>query len=220
MMAVEAELKALARHPERIHAALSRRAVGEHSIYSDRYFDYPDRGWTRQGNELRVRTVTDELSQTRAVLTFKEPAGDQTSGSKPEHETAVEDADVLVIVLTALGVEQTIAFEKRCVNYRFTTQGRDLIATMVTVPELAGRTFIEQETLTDPDDVDAALDVVRSTLRELGIEDNDITIQAYTDAVATQRGAVLRGDAADCGVEELRPVEAGDDDADHGPSPT
>jgi adenylate cyclase class 2 len=60
-VAVEAELKALARNPERIHAALSRRAVGERSIYSDRYFDYPDRDWTRQGNELRVRTVTDEL---------------------------------------------------------------------------------------------------------------------------------------------------------------
>ena len=29
MVAIEAELKALACHPERIHAALSRRAVGE-----------------------------------------------------------------------------------------------------------------------------------------------------------------------------------------------
>jgi adenylate cyclase class 2 len=190
MMAVEAELKALARDPERLHAALSRRAVGEHAIYSDRYFDYPDRGWTRQGNELRVRTITDDLGRTRAVLTFKEPAVDPASGSKPEHETAVENVDVLLTVLTALGVEHTIAFEKRCVNYRFTTQDRDLLATMVTVPELAGQTFIELETLTDPDDVDAALEVVRSTLRELGIEDNDLTTQAYTDAVAARRGDV------------------------------
>jgi len=189
MVAVEAELKALARNPERIHAALSRRAVGERSIYSDRYFDYPDRGWTRQGNELRVRTVTDELGRTLALLTFKEAAVDEASGSKPEHETAVEDADVLVTVLTALGVEQIIAFEKRCVNYRFTAQGRDLLATVVTVPELAGRTFIELETLADPGDVDAALDVVRSVLSELGIEDSDLTTQAYTDAVATRRGA-------------------------------
>lgn len=189
-MAVEAELKALARHPERLHAALSRRAVGEHSIYSDRYFDYPDRRWTRQGNELRVRTITDDLGQTRAVLTFKEPPVDPASGSKPEHETAVENADVLVTVLTALGVEHTIAFEKRCVNYRFTTQDRDLLATIATVPELADQTFIELETLTDPDDVDAALEVVRSTLRELGIEDNDLTTQAYTDAVTTRRGAI------------------------------
>jgi adenylate cyclase class 2 len=189
MVAVEAELKALARNPERIHAALSRRAVGERSIYSDRYFDYPHRGWTRQGNELRVRTVTDELGRTRALLTFKEPAMDEGSGSKPEHETAVEDADVLVTVLTALGVEQIIAFEKRCVNYRFTAQGRDLLATVVTVPELAGRTFIELETVADPGDLDAALEVVRSMLRELGIEDSDLTTQAYTDAVATRRGA-------------------------------
>ncbi|MBV8539939.1 MAG: CYTH domain-containing protein [Pseudonocardiales bacterium] len=74
-MAVEAELKALARNPGRIHAALSRQAVGERSTYSDRYFDYPDRGWTRQSSELRVRTVTDELGRTRALLTFKEQLG-------------------------------------------------------------------------------------------------------------------------------------------------
>ena len=188
-MAVEAELKALARDPERIHAALSQRAVGERSIYSDRYFDHPDRGWTRRGTELRVRTVTGELGPTQALLTFKEPAVDQASGSKPEHETVVGDADVLVTVLNALGVEQIIAFEKRCVNYRFTVQGRDLIATVVTVPELAGQTFIELETLADPGDVDAALDLVRSVLCELGIEDSDLTTHAYTDAVAAQRGA-------------------------------
>lgn len=189
MVAVEAEMKALARNPERIHAALSQRTVGERSIYCDRYFDYPDRGWTRQGNELRVRTVTGELGLTQALLTFKEPAVDEASGSKPEHETAVGDVDVLVTVLTALGVEQIIAFEKRCVNYRFTAQGRELIATVVTIPELAGRTFIELETLADPGDVDAALGLVRSVLHELGIEDSDLTTQAYTDAVATQRGA-------------------------------
>ncbi|MDQ3764485.1 MAG: class IV adenylate cyclase [Actinomycetota bacterium] len=191
-MAVEAELKAIARNPERIHAALSQRAVGEHSTYTDRYFDYPDRDWTRQGTELRVRTITDELgpTQTRALLTFKEPAVDQASGSKPEHETAIGDADVLTTVLTALGVEQIIAFEKHCVNYRFIAQGRDLLATVVTVPELAGQTFIELETIADPDDVDTALDLVRSVLRELGIDDSDLTTQAYTDAIAARRGAV------------------------------
>ena len=188
-MAVEAELKALVRDPEHIHAALSRRAMGERSIYSDRYFDYPDRWLTRQGNELRVRTVTDELGRNRALLTFKEPAVDEASGSKPEHETALGDADVLATVLTALGVEQIIEFEKRCVNYRFTAHGRDLLATVVIVPELAGQTFIELETVADPDDVDAALDVVRSVLRELGVEDSDLTTEAYTDAVATRRSA-------------------------------
>ncbi|MGH3718895.1 MAG: hypothetical protein ACRDRI_08660 [Pseudonocardiaceae bacterium] len=36
-------------------------------------------------------------------------------------------------------------------------------------------------------DVDAALDVVRSVLHELGIEDSDLTTQTYTNAVATRR---------------------------------
>lgn len=168
--------------------------MGEHSIYSDRYFDYPDHRWTREGSELRVRTITGEPSPTHrcTLLTFKEPAVDQASGSKPEHETAIGDADVLITVLTALGVEQIIAFEKRCVNYRFTAQGRDLLATVVTVPELAGQTFIELETLADPRDVDAALDLVRSVLHELGIDDSDLTTQEYTDAVATQRGAATQ----------------------------
>jgi hypothetical protein len=37
--------------------------------------------------------------------------------------------------------------------------------------------------------VHAALEVVRSTLRELGIEDSNLTTQAYTDAVVTPRGS-------------------------------
>jgi adenylate cyclase, class 2 len=188
MVAVEAELKALVRDPERLHAALSRQVVSERVVYSDRYFDYPDRGWTRQGRELRVRTVTDELGAILALLTFKEPAVDHASGSKPEHETVIEDAEVLVTVLTALGVEQIISFEKQCVNYRFTAEGRELLATVVTVPELAGRTFLELETLAEANEVHTALDVVRSVLHELGIDDSDLTTQTYTDAVATQRG--------------------------------
>ncbi len=112
---------------------------------------------------------------------------DAGSGSKPEHETAAENADVLATVLTALGVKELIAFEKHCVNYRFTALGRDLLATLVTLPELDGQTFIELETMTEADKLDAALDVVRSVLRELGISEDDLTTETYTEAVATQR---------------------------------
>jgi adenylate cyclase, class 2 len=189
MVAVEAELKALVRDPERLHAVLSRRAVSERLVYSDRYFDYPDRGWTRQGSELRVRTVTDDRGRSLAVLTFTEPALDHASGSTPEHETVIENADVLVTVLTALGVEQIMSFDKQCVNYRFTAGDRELLATVVSVPELAGRTFLELETLAEVNEVPTALEFLRSVLRELGIDDSDLTTQAYTDALATHRDA-------------------------------
>jgi adenylate cyclase class 2 len=185
---IEAELKAVVRDPELLHRLLSRRANGHRSVYADRYFDFPDRRLSRAGYELRVRTVTDDANRSRVLLTYKEPAIDDVSGSKPEHETTAADAEVLTTVLTALGVERFIAFEKRCVNYRFTEQGRDLLATVVTVPELAGQTFIELETAAQPGDVAAALEVVRAVLAELGIVQEDHTGETYTDAVAAHRG--------------------------------
>lgn len=187
-MAVEAELKAVVRDPERVHSLLGKRAEGLRSIYSDRYFDFPDRRFTRRGFELRIRTVTNDNGHRRVVLTYKEPAVDHASGSKPEHETDAGDAGVLAAVLTGLGVKEVIAFEKHCVNYRFSSEGRDLLATVVTVPELENQTFIELETIAEPDDVDAALGVVRGVLSELGIESGDLTTEAYTDAVAARRG--------------------------------
>jgi adenylate cyclase class 2 len=56
-------------------------------------------------------------------------------------------------------------------NYRFTALERDLFATVVTVPELEGQTFIELETMAEADEVDAALDVVQSVPRELGVSE-------------------------------------------------
>ena len=186
-MPVEAEIKARVRDAAALRAALDERATGQLATYRDRYFDHPDRRWTRDGHELRVRTVTDAVGNQRVLLTFKEPAVDQESGSKPEHETTAADADVLVMVLTALGTQEVIAFEKRCVNYRFTAHDRELLATLVTVPELAGETFLELETPADPSEVDAALEVVREVLSELGIEPGDFTTEQYTEEVAACR---------------------------------
>jgi adenylate cyclase class 2 len=187
-VSVEAEIKAKVRGPERLQAALAGRATGEKSVYADRYFDRPDRQWTRDGHELRVRTVTDEAGGTRTVLTFKEPVVDEATGSKPEHETTAADPDVLVTVLTALDAVEVIAFEKHCTNYRFTAHGRELLATVVTIPELAdGETFLELETIAEPGELDAALAVVRAVLGELSIEPGDYTTELYADAVSLHR---------------------------------
>lgn len=192
-VSVEAELKAVVRDVDAVRTALDERASAEKAIYADRYFDYPDHRLTEQGRELRVRTVTDGCGRTRVLLTYKEPAVDAGSGSKPEYETATEEGDVLGTVFAALGLEEVIAFEKHCVNYRFTAWGRDLLATVVTVPELEGQTFIEVETMAEANEVDAALDVVRSVLRALGISQHDVTTQTYTDAVTAGRRSMGGG---------------------------
>jgi adenylate cyclase class 2 len=187
-VAVEAELKARLRNPDQVRQRLAERAPAEHSVYADRYFDFPDQRLTSAGYEVRLRSITDDAGNVRSLLTFKEPAVDAASDSKPEHETSVGDPDAVVPLLSVLGLVELIAFEKRCTNYRFTSRSRDLLATVVEVPELDGETFVEVETLTADDDVDAALDVVRDVLDELGVTAKELTTATYTGAVAARRG--------------------------------
>ena len=182
---IEAELKARVRDPAALRTRLRRLASEEISLYRDTYYDRHGRELTTQGRELRVR-IMETSGVRRAVLTYKEPAADSASGSKPEHETKVADAAVIDEILSVLGLEHLVTFTKHCANYRFTAKGRDMLATMVTVPEIDG-TFLELETLTDEADLAAALGDVRAVLGELGIGEDDLTTEQYTDAVMRAR---------------------------------
>lgn len=183
---IEAELKARVHNPERVLAALEARAAGRAEVYHDTYYDTPDHELTAGDRELRVRTVHGSDS-TRTVLTYKGARVDAASGSKPEAETAVEDAAAVHAIVRGLGYEPVIEFEKRCRNYTVESAGRTMLATLVQVPEVGGQHWIELETIVPDDQLDDALADVRSVLAELGIEDQDLTTEQYTDAVAARR---------------------------------
>jgi adenylate cyclase class 2 len=183
---IEAELKARLRDPDHVRAELGRRAAEEVAVYSDVYYDSPDGAFTGEDRELRVREVrTDD--GVRAILTYKGAAVDAASGSKPEAETSVADAAAVREIVAGLGYVVDIAFEKQCSNYRFTHAGREMLATVVRVPDIDG-TFLEVETQVDEDDVAAALDDVRAVLAELGVKHDDETTETYTGAVRAARG--------------------------------
>jgi adenylate cyclase class 2 len=184
---IEAELKARVRDPDRIRDRLRQRADEEISVYRDAYYDHPAEMLTHGGRELRVRVIESDDGR-RAVLTYKEPTVDEGSGSKPEYETDIADADTMRAILGLLGYTVLVSFAKHCRNYRFTSAGRDMLATLVTVPEIDG-TFLEVETITTDDDLAPALDAVRAVLADLGIADHDLTTEQYTDAVAAGRHA-------------------------------
>ena len=189
---IEAELKARVRDPQALHQQLQRLGAGEQSVYSDTYYDRPGRDLTVSGRELRLRTAeTDGLR--RSLLTYKEPAVDAVSGSKPEYETEVASPDAVDVLLRGIGFEHLVSFEKHCTNYRFRAQGRDLLATVVTVPELDG-TFVELETMADPVDIEAAVASVRAVLFGLGIVGDDLTTEQYTDAVLARLGGTQPAD--------------------------
>jgi adenylate cyclase class 2 len=183
---IEAELKARVRDPEAVLAAFDKRATARVEVYQDTYYDLPDGSLMAGDRELRVRTVHGPES-TRSVLTYKEPRVDEASGSKPECETVVEEPGAVHSMLRGLGYQPAIAFEKRCRNYEFEAHGRRMLATLVQVPEIQG-TFLEVETLAEETDLQAALAEVRGVLTELGIDEEDLTTEAYTDAVSASRG--------------------------------
>lgn len=184
-MVIEAELKARVRDPEAVMGELDKRATARVEVYQDTYYDRPDGSLDAGGQELRVRTVHGPDS-TRTVLTFKAAPVDEGSGSKPEFETVVDDADAAHEILRGLGHVELIAFEKRCRNYSFMERGRQLVATLVRVPEIDG-TFIEVETIVDEPQVSVALADVRAVLAGLGIAEGDLTLDTYTAAVAAAR---------------------------------
>lgn len=91
-------------------------------------------------------------------------------------------------ILERLGYRKVISFRKDCENYRFTARGRPLTATIVTVPELGGATFLELETQSEEDGLADALADLRAVLEEIGVSDGELTTELYTDAVARSRG--------------------------------
>lgn len=186
---IEAEIKARVSDPGALHGLLGARCGGEASTYRDTYYDAPDGSLSAAGRELRLR-VKEAAGRVRCVLTYKGPAVDEGSGSKPEAEVDVSDAGSADQVLKGLGFRHLVSFEKRCVNYSFRASGRDIMATVVTVPELDG-TFLEVETMADAADVAPALEVVREVVAELGIAEADLTTELYTDAVMRRRGEAL-----------------------------
>ncbi|MEV4870813.1 class IV adenylate cyclase [Streptomyces syringium] len=190
---IEAELKVRVHDPDGIMTQLERRAPGRAEVYQDTYFDTPDGALRGEGRELRVRTVRGP-DGTRAVLTYKDAPVDDVSGSKPEHETRVDDPDTVHAMLRGLGYVPSIAFEKQCRNHEFEAHGRRMLATLVRVPEIDGA-FLEVETLVKDDELSAALEDVRAVLDDLGFTERDLTTELYTDAVAAAR----RPSATECG---------------------
>lgn len=182
---IEAELKARVHDPEAVVRLLDEQAPARVEIYQDTYYDTRGHALGAAGRELRIRTV-EGPGGARTLLTFKDAVVDEASGSSPEHETLVADAVAAHRIVSALGFEPAITFEKRCRNYTLSAHGRQFLATLAHVPELA-ETFLEVETMAEPDDVAAALHDVREVMAGLGTGPGDMTREFYADAVAARR---------------------------------
>ncbi|RZU48637.1 adenylate cyclase class 2 [Krasilnikovia cinnamomea] len=184
---IEAELKARLSNPGAVRAALAARAAPTREIYQDTYYDTAGEDLDHTGRELRLRSV-DSGEVRSHLLTFKEPAVDEVSGSKPEHESTVGAPRAVDHLLRSLGYHPIVELIKECENYRLSHLGRDFLATVVEVPEIVG-TFLEVETMAEAHEVDKALAAALDLLGELGVTAGELTTELYTDAVRAARAA-------------------------------
>lgn len=183
-MPIEVEIKArIPDHPRH----LAERAKPVASTYRDTYYDTPDGVLDGDGQELRVRVVELATGELTTVLTHKGSRIDDAA--QPEHEATVADADAIAAVLGGLGYVPVLAFEKRCVNYRFRHHERDITVTVVQVPEIGEDTFVEIETIAvDDAEIPDATTTIHSVLTDLlSLDDNALTDETYTGAVRRHR---------------------------------
>lgn len=186
---IEAELKARVKDVEAVRTWLRARAEEEEATYHDTYYDWPDHRLDAEGREIRLRTIITPIN-TINLLTYKQPPSDTASGSKPEHETAIGDPDAVSVLLRDLRMVELVSLTKHCQNFRFEYDGRQVLCTLVTVPELDG-IFLEVETQSEENDLDSSLVVVKSILGSMDLLGSLVT-DAYTDSVMQVRRDLQR----------------------------
>ena len=79
-----------------------------------RHFDYSDGRLHKEGKLIRVRNVGDKVE-----FAFKGPKEDSGRCKiRPEFQTLVDSADVVIKILKEIGLEQTLYCEKKRWSYR------------------------------------------------------------------------------------------------------
>jgi adenylate cyclase class 2 len=182
-MSEEIELKVAVEGFRAVRRAI-RAAGGEHLgtfLQADRFFDTPDRRLRKADCGLRIRTVrvlrgAARRSDSRPMVTFKGPRqGRRRAKVRAEHQTRVDDAELLVRVFAACGLAPVLTIEKRRSSYRL---GRCLIE-LDEVPVI-GR-FVEIE---GPDE--DAIEAARGRLHLVG----ETITDPYVDLVAARCGGI------------------------------
>jgi len=188
---IEVELKAEIEHVEEMAAMLSQKWVRcspiEKTTYKDRYFD-KNEVLFKSEQELRIREImSNDAFETKILLTYKNLPIDQESKSKEETQLYISDLKEGIKLLKNLGYKQRLCFEKECVNIQYWYGEYLLYITLAYLPKLQ-RSFIEIETLTDnAEEVAKLKKMLAGRLRALGVTQNQITNEYYTEAIREQR---------------------------------
>lgn len=129
----------------------------------DTYYNAPARDFAETDEALRVRHETAD-GDRRAKLTYKGPLVGPTSKTREEHETGIEDGEVIEAILESLGFVRVAVVEKD--RERFS-----LGECLVVLDSVAGLgEFVEVETDAHEEEIDAAREEVAGMIESLGLD--------------------------------------------------
>jgi len=164
---VAAELATVARRLDDLGATRTGDVV-----QVDTYYDAPHREFAETDEALRVRRETRE-GETQARITYKGPLVEAESKTREEHETGVAEGETADAIFEKLGFSPAATVEKDREFYRYDGY-------TVTLDSVEGvGEFVEVETETDENGVEAAREGAYAVLRELGLDPDEQTRTSY-----------------------------------------
>ncbi|WP_277540701.1 class IV adenylate cyclase [Haloarcula laminariae] len=141
-------------------------------VQVDTYYDAPHRDFAETDEALRVRRERRE-GDTEARITYKGPLVEAESKTREEFETGVDDGGTADAIFEQLGFEAAATVEKDRRFYRY-----DGYTVTLDAVEGVGE-FVEVETETEEDGVEAARDGAYEVLRDLGLDPDEQTRTSY-----------------------------------------
>lgn len=175
---IEVELKLPIRDAEAVREDLIKMGFGSDGQIreEDCYFDNERRQIRENGEALRVRKITDLLTErSETVITYKGRKLDRISMSRKELETEVADGEICMQILEALGfgaVPPMVVKERQILKRNRVTACVDQVKNL--------GPFLELEIVIREDESkDQALEQIEQILRELGYALEDTTRNSY-----------------------------------------
>lgn len=182
MIEVERKAEISSLDLEEIFLKLYARTENAYSVeYIDTYLDNKHLNIAADEQELRIRTINDEVNSQKHLLTYKSKPIDAESKSKNEIELEIESAETMLEIFRSMGFEVKAQFTKECVNFPFTYKGYTILATVVEFTDKS-EIFLEIETQIEVyENFELAMHVVGEIFKQLEIDGSHFTNEYYTD---------------------------------------
>ena len=174
-MPVEIEIKLRVDHLAPVRdkvKALGAKLIGE-VMETNIFLDTPDRALLASDCGLRIRRARDLVAAGKEslIITYKGPRGEgETVKRREEIECAVDSLDSAVELLSRLGYQRMLTFEKRRESWKL---GRCRIE-LDTLPHLGS--FVEIECNSENE--------ILRVQQKLGLAEHASVVQTYADLVS------------------------------------